>query len=209
MSIIAIISFRLIAPGIIVLPINKAGVPSIPIARPESMLRRKIRSNLLASGKFELRETNTGTFDIVAKSGTKNDMVKITFNIDDADGKIVTRSEKINNVETYTAVQIKQKYGDYLGNKSVEEALKAKEHAFKGGAKNNNDLTCFSHACDEAFNTSTKTAHKLIKDAPSFVIISSHIFFVSSSPKTFGKKLDIISYSFCSTSNKSVRLFFL
>ena len=33
----------------------------------------------------------------------------------------------------------------------------------------NNDLICFSHACDEAFNTSTKTAHKLIKDAPSFV----------------------------------------
>ena len=53
--------------------------------------------------------------------------------------------------------------------KSYEEALKAKEHAFKGGAKNNNDLICFSHACDEAFNTSTKTAHKLIKDAPSFV----------------------------------------
>ena len=27
----------------------------------------------------------------------------------------VTRSEKINNVETYTAVQIKQQYGDYQG----------------------------------------------------------------------------------------------
>ena len=129
----------------------------------------KIQKRLLASGKFELRETNPGTFDIVAKSGGKNDMVKITFNVDDPDGKKVTRSEKINNVETYTAVQIKQQYGDYQGNKSYEEALKAKEHAFKGGAKNNNDLICFSHACDEAFNTSTKTAHKLIKDAPSFV----------------------------------------
>ena len=129
----------------------------------------KIQARLLASGKFELRETNPGTFDIVAKSGGNNDMIKITFNVDDPDGKKVTRSEKINNVETYTAVQIKQKYGDYQGNKSYEEALKAKEHAFKGGAKKNNDLICFSHACDEAFNTSTKTAHKLIKDAPSFV----------------------------------------
>ena len=77
--------------------------------------------------KFELKETNPGTFDIVAKSGGKNDMVKITFNVDDPDGKKVTRSEKINNVETYTAVQIKQQYGDYQGNKSYEEALKAKE----------------------------------------------------------------------------------
>ena len=83
-------------------------------------------------------------------------MVKITFNVDDPDGIKVTRSEKVNNVETYTAVQIKQQYGDYQGDKSYEEALKAKEHAFKGGAKNNNDLICFSHACDEAFNTSTK-----------------------------------------------------
>lgn len=129
----------------------------------------KIQARLLASGKFELRETNPGTFDIVAKSGGKDDMVKITFNVDDPDGIKVTRSEKVNNVETYTAVQIKQQYGDYQGDKSYEEALKAKEHAFKGGAKNNNDLICFSHACDEAFNTSTKTAHKLIKDAPSFV----------------------------------------
>ncbi len=57
----------------------------------------------------------------------------------------VTRLKKSSNVETYTAVQLKQKYGDYQGNKSIEEALKAKEHAFKGGAKNNSDLTCFSH----------------------------------------------------------------
>ena len=76
---------------------------------------KKIQARLLASGKFELRETNPGTFDIVAKSGGNNDMVKITFNVDDPDGKKVTRSEKINNVETYTAVQIKQKYGDYQG----------------------------------------------------------------------------------------------
>ena len=129
----------------------------------------KIKENLIASGKFKAVPTNNGTFDIVAISGSKNDMIKITFNVDDPDGKIVTRAEKINNVETYTAVQLKQKYGDYQGNKSIEEALKAKEHAFKGGAKNNSDLTCFSHICDEAFNTSTKTAHKLIKDAPSFV----------------------------------------
>lgn len=129
----------------------------------------KIQAELLASGKFELRENNKGTFDIVAKNGTQNDMVKITFNVDDPDGKIISRKDKINNVETYTAVQIKQKFGDYQGNQAIEEALKAKEHAFKGGALNNKELLCFSHVCDEAFNTSTKTAYKLIKDAPSFV----------------------------------------
>jgi hypothetical protein len=129
----------------------------------------KIKAELLASGKFELRENNKGTFDIVAKNGTQNDMVKITFNVDDPDGKIISRKDKINNVETYTAVQIKQKFGDYQGNQAIEEALKAKEHAFKGGALNNKELLCFSHVCDEAFNTSTKTAYKLIKDAPSFV----------------------------------------
>ena len=40
-------------------------------------------------------------------------------------------------------------------------------------------------------------------------ITSAHIFFVSSSPSCLGKKPDKISSSFCSTSKRSVLLFFL
>ena len=40
-------------------------------------------------------------------------------------------------------------------------------------------------------------------------IISAHIFFVSSAPSCFGKKLVRISCSFCSTSKRSALLFFL
>ena len=130
---------------------------------------QKIQDDLIKSGKFKIRQTANGTFDIVANNGSGEDMIKITFNVDDPDLEVVSRSDSVGNKERYTAIQLEEKYGKYQGNKSIDQALKAKDHAFKGDLLSHDELMCFSNACDEAFNTSTKTARKLIKDAPNFI----------------------------------------
>jgi hypothetical protein len=59
------------------------------------------------------------------------------------------------------------------------------------------------------FNSPITLPISLTELAPSLAITSAHNFLVSSSPSCFGKKPDKISSSFCSTSKRSVLLFFL
>lgn len=129
----------------------------------------KIKDQLISSGKFKIID-NGATFDIVAVPQGDNDMVKITFNTYDPSGDSVSLEQKIKNPETYTYVQITNQDGKLPdGNDLALQGLKAKDHFQKGKLTNNLEINCFTHSCDEKFNTSTKTAHKLIMDAPDFV----------------------------------------
>ena len=129
----------------------------------------KVKDELTRSGKFKIID-NGATFDIVAVPQGGNDMVKITFNAFDPSGDSVSLEQKIKNPETYTYVQITNQDGKLPdGNNKALQGLKAKDHFQKGKLTNNLEINCFSHSCDEKFNTSTKTAHKLIMDAPDFV----------------------------------------
>ena len=129
----------------------------------------KVKDQITRSGKFKIVE-NGATFDIVAVSKGDNDMVKITFNTYDPSGNSVPLKQQVANPETYTYVQITNQDGKLPDDNNLAlQGLKAKDHFQKGKLTNNLEINCFTHSCDEKFNTSTKTAHKLIMDAPDFV----------------------------------------
>ena len=123
----------------------------------------KLKSYAQANG-FEIRQSG-GSFDIVCKPSIcgPNDMVKMTVNETKSNASL---SERVNNKETYLHVQ---KPYEGLNSDKTGQGLKVLEHSLKGGTPLNSEQLTFSHKADEAFNTSTKTAHKMLQDAPEFI----------------------------------------
>ena len=121
----------------------------------------KTKSYAIANG-FEIIQ-RPASFDIVCKSKScgDNDMLKITVNEPGAS----TRA-KVGDKETYIHVQDEHK-GTFSD--KTNQGLKVYEHAFKGGTPQNSDQLEYTHKADETFNTSTKTAHKILQDAPEFI----------------------------------------
>ena len=121
----------------------------------------KVKAYAIANG-FEIVQRGA-SFDIVCKSKScgDNDMIKVTFN----ESGSSTRA-KVGDKETYIHVQ--DAYKGTFSDKT-NQALKVYEHGFKGGTPENSELLDYSHKADEAFNTSTKTAHKILQDAPEFI----------------------------------------
>ena len=121
----------------------------------------KTKSYAIANG-FEIIQ-RPASFDIVCRSKScgDNDMLKITVNEPGAN----TRA-KVGDKETYIHVQDEHK-GTFSD--KTNQGLKVYEHSFKGGTPKNSELLVYSHKADEAFNTSTKTAHKILQDAPEFI----------------------------------------
>lgn len=123
----------------------------------------KLKTYALDNG-LEIRQSG-GSFDIVCKPSQcgPNDMVKMTVNEMKSNASL---SQLVNNKETYLHVQ-KPYEGVYSDKPS--QGLKVLEHSLKGGTPVNSEQLAYSHKADEAFNTSTKTAHKMLQDAPEFI----------------------------------------
>ena len=121
----------------------------------------KLKSYAIANG-FKIIQ-RAASFDIVceSKSCGDYDMIKATVNEPGAS----TRA-KAGDKETYIHVQDEHK-GTFSD--KTNQGLKVYEHSFKGGKPQNSDQLEYTHKADEIFNTSTKTAHKILQDAPEFI----------------------------------------